>query len=376
MIKYKIKFLPLVFFVFLGCGSLPLEQKISRKWVRDTKMTEYFGDNLSLSLSPVLYKNTIISGNNIDGLVSYNKKFGHQIWNLNIPGGVSSPALLVSDYLFFTGYDGYAYSVSASDGKIFWKKNINYPSVQNLYYESGRLYIHTNNSHILSLEASSGEQVWSFVKKNQRKISVGGVGEFLSLGTLIIVGFSNGDLVALEKPTGKIRWQRKLNFNSRFRDLRTLTLFDTDKILVAGYDDHIYNMDAVSGAMKWKRKFSVVTNFSVQKEDEVCFGTADSEIKCINPNVGSENKSFKTSSITGQITKINADQILYGLSKGGVQILNLTTGNKVTYTTAAGVSNAPVWNEPNSEIYFNSNSGNVYVLKLSTVSGSSPRTSF
>lgn len=357
-------FLSFTIYFVIGCSTVSKEEKLSRMWVRSTETTDYNGEHLGLPFQPVLYKNKLISANSVDGLIAFNKKFGTKIWNLKIPGGISSPATLVSDYLFFTAYDGYAYSVSANDGKVFWKKDIKYPSVQSLFYESGRLYIHTNNSEILALEAASGEKIWSFNKKNQRKISVGGIGEFLPLGSLMIVGMSNGELVALEKANGKIRWQRKLNFNSRFRDLRTLTLFDTDKILVAGYDDHIYNVDAVSGALKWKRKFSVVTNFINLKDNEVCFGTADLEIKCINPTVGSETKNVKISSISGQITKVNDHKILYGLSKGGIEFLDFNTGKKTTYITSSGILNAPVWNEKKSEVYFNSNAGNTYVLKL------------
>ncbi len=352
---------------FTSCGSLPVEDKLVRLWVRSSEVTDYTGENLNLPFQPVLYKNKIISANSVDGLMAFDKVFGHKIWNLQIEGGLSSPGLLVSDFLFFTGYDGFAYSVSAQDGKILWKKSINYPSLQSLFYESGRVYILTNNSEVLALEASSGEQVWSFSKKNQRKISVGGIGNFLSLGSLLITGLSNGDLIALEKSNGKVRWQRRLNFNSRFRDLKTLILFDTDKLLVAGYDDHIYNIDVVSGALKWKRKFSVVTNFLNVTKDEICFGTADSEIKCVNPTIGAETKNFKIPSIAGQITKINDQTLLFGLSKGGVQILNLTNSKTINYETFAGVTNAPIWNEKKLEVYFNSNAGNVYVLKLDKV---------
>lgn len=340
------------------------DEKLVRLWVRSTEPIDFSGDHLSHPVFPILYKNKIISANNLDGLTAFNKRWGYKVWNLAISGGVSSPLLLVSDYLFFTGYDGDAYSVSAADGKVLWKKSIDYPSTQSLLYENGRIYIHTKNSEIIALEASSGEEVWTFSRKNQRKISVGSIGNFVSLGQLLISGLSTGEVVALEKVSGKVRWLRKLNFNSRFRDIKTLVLYDTDKLLVAGYDDHIYNIDVIGGAIKWKRKFSVVTNFITLNPENVCFGTADSLIKCINPSTGVENQSISIQGIAGQITKMNDDNIIYGLSNGGIEILNLKTKKKIRYVTAAGVSNSPFWNPINQEIYFNSNYGNVYVLKL------------
>jgi outer membrane protein assembly factor BamB len=260
----------------LSCVNLPKDEKLVRLWVRNTDPADYDGEHISTPVSPILFKNKIITANGIDGVVAFNKRWGTPVWNLKVDGGVSSPLLLVSNYLFFTGYDGTAYSISAIDGKILWKKTVEYPTTQTLFYENGRVYLYTKNSEIMALEASSGEEVWTYSKKNQRKISVSSIGNFLSLGQLLISGLSTGEVVALEKSNGKVRWIRKLNFNSRFRDIKTLALYDTDKLVVAGYDDHIYNLDALSGALKWKRKFSVVTNFVTMGNGDLCFGTFDS----------------------------------------------------------------------------------------------------
>ncbi len=306
----------------------------------------------------------IITANGIDGVRTFNKRWGTKNWSLKIDGGVSSPLLIVSNYLFFTGYDGYAYSVTADTGQVLWKKSVTYPSTQSLFYENGRIYLYTKNSEIISLEASSGDMVWNYIRKNQRKISVGSVGNFVSLGKLIISGLSTGEVVALEKSNGKVRWIRRVNFNTRFRDIEAVTLYDTDKLLVAGYDDNIYSLEAMSGALKWKRKFSVVTNFVHSKDKNICFGTSGNFIKCILPSTGAQTESFKIKGTAGQIEKINENNLLYGLSNGGIEILNLKTSKKIKYVTSAGVSDSPVWNPKKAEVYFNSNYGNVYVLKL------------
>lgn len=355
-----------MFFLASCSHSTTKTQHLERMWVRNTEPANYVGEHLSQPIYPIHIKSKIITANGIDGLQAFNKRWGTIIWTLDIEGGVSSPLLAVSNYVFFTGYDGYAYSVNTEDGKVFWKKEIGYPSTQSLYYENGRLYMYTKNSEVLALEASSGEEVWTYSRKNQRKISVGSIGNFVSLGPLLISGLSTGEVVALEKSNGKVRWIRKLNFNSRFRDIKTSTLYDTDKLIVAGYDDHIYNLDATSGALKWKRKFSVVTNFIPYKESDVCFGTAEKSIKCITAATGVETKSFALSSVAGQLTKMNDTSIIYGLSAGGVEILNLDTNTVVKYPMSAGVTHAPVWNPDMQEVYFNSNKGNTYVLKLKT----------
>ena len=221
------------------------------------------------------------------------------------------------------------------------------------------------NSRILCLKASSGEEVWSYKKKNRSHTSISSLGEFGSLGPLLIVGFANGSLVALEKKSGQVRWERQLNFNRRFRDIKSISIFNGDQILVASYDDHIYRINGLDGSLDWKKKIPVITNFVKTGEFRVCFGTSYQEIQCINPQSGHLSKKFKIDSNSSQISNIDSENLIFGKVQGGIEVLNISTGHRVSYPTGGRIYTAPLWNNKSQEIFFSTNYGNVYALKLS-----------
>src|SRR5690606_32285688 len=151
-------------------------------------------------------------------------------------------------YIFFSTYEGKAIALNADTGKIFWTTDIDYPTSKPFVFDNGRIYIHTQSDEVISLEASSGEREWTFKRPGAQKIQVSSTNAPLILGSLIVSGFSDGSIVALEKSSGRERWNRRLNFQNRFRDLTALTLFDQDKILVGGYDDAVYALNGVDGS--------------------------------------------------------------------------------------------------------------------------------
>lgn len=343
-----------LFFIILppsySIGALHLE----RKWVRPTIPLSYKGEYTNTINTPILYKNKIISANNVEGIQSFYRRLGVKSWSQKIKSGVSSPILKVSHFLFFSSYEGYLYSLNGDNGKIFWKKNINYPSTHPLFFDDGHLFIQTHDSRVLCLKASSGEEVWSYKRKNRSHTSIHALGTFGSLGSLLIVGFSNGSLVALEKKSGQIRWERQLNFNRRFRDVKAIYIFNGDQILAAGYDDHIYRINGLDGVLIWRKKIPVVTHFIELNEKKICFGTSDQYIQCINPQSGHPFKKHKISSNISQIAKINSETLMFGKGSsgnGGLEILNVFTDHKVFYPTGGQIYTAPVWDKKPKEFF-------------------------
>lgn len=311
---------------------------------------------------PLVFDDFVIGGNSYDGVVAYSKLFGSKKWVYEVQGGVSNPGIAVGNYVFFSTYTGEAVALNATTGKLFWSTNIIYPTTKAFVFENGRIYIHTQNDEILCLEASTGEKLWSYRKSGSQKIQIGGTNPPLILGALIISGFSDGSIVALEKNGGQERWERRLNFKTRFRDLNALLLFDKDKILVSGYDDHIYALQGFDGAILWKKEIAVTSNFALVDEKSVCAGTLEDKLFCLNPLNGEVTKTYPTASPVGQITPQDG-KLFYGLSGGGVSALDIASGQMYTYPTAAGVSARLILDKNSKTLFFSSNRGNLYSIK-------------
>ncbi len=393
-------------FTQMGCTSTYKNEDVFlRRWVRDTKSQSYTGNYNNMVFHPLVFDDLVVAGNNVDGLVAYSKVMGLKKWTYKEEGGVSNPGIAVGSYIFFSTYNGKAIALNAANGKLFWSTDINYPTFKPFVFDNGRIYIHTQNDEMISLEASSGERIWTHKHGGAQNIQVSSTNTPVLLGSLIVSGFSDGSIVALEKTSGRERWSRRLNFQSRFRDLTAITIFDKDKLLVGGYDDGVYALNGLDGSVIWKKDLAVTSNFILIEEEgpqttsvgdslsstegktgavkdensgggsspvaasasrtrsQACASSLDEKIYCLNPQNGQQIQVIRTVSPATQLAFYNK-KLFYGLSEGGLGVFDLVSRKAYRYPTFAGVSALPVADpKQDSVVYFSSNAGNVYSLR-------------
>lgn len=333
-----------------------------RRWVRNTKAQSFNGNFNQMLFHPLVFDDVVVAANNIDGLTAYSKMFGSKKWTFKTQGGVSNPGISVGAYIFFSTYGGRAIALNASTGKIFWSTDIEYPTAKAFVFENGRLYIHTQSDEVICLEASTGERVWTYKHAGGQKIQVSSANAPVLLGSLIITGFSDGSLVALEKYNGNERWSRRLNFQNRFRDLTAVTVFDKDKVLVGSYDDSVYSINGLDGTVLWKRNYAITSNFILTDDRKACASTIENEIICLDPTQGDQVNQYSTPSVATQLVYKN-NKLFYSLSGGGIEVLDFESGKNHRYYSTAGVSSAPILDPKSNVLYFSSNAGNLYSLK-------------
>lgn len=350
--------------VLTGCvtGAERSGEDFERRWVRDTKNKSFHGNHNSMVFHPLVFDDLVIGGNNVNGIVAYSKILGSKKWTFEVEGGVSNPGIAVGNYVFFSTYGGRAISLNASTGKLFWSTDIDYPTTKPFVFENGRIYIHTQSDELISLEASTGEREWTYKRPGGHKIQVSATNAPILLGSLVISGFSDGSIVALEKYSGKERWARRLNFQSRFRDLTAMMVFDKEKILVGGYDDATYALDGIDGAVLWKQDIAVTSNFMALNEKNICASTIDDVIKCIDPEKGLTVKEIPTKSVATQLN-LKDDKLFFSLSGGGIGVYSFDSNKTYYYPSYVGVSSLPVLDPKSPVVYFSSNAGNIYSIK-------------
>ena len=136
----------------LGCAGATKgpqqtkEFRFDRSWARHTFDKEYLGYKLNHIMAPILYKKLVVQGNEVDGLVAYDKKSGRQKWRINIDGGVTSDAKLHKDILYFGAGDGFFYAVDLSTGTKRWTFPIRAEGLGAPLVEDGVVYFLAGNN--------------------------------------------------------------------------------------------------------------------------------------------------------------------------------------------------------------------------------------
>lgn len=361
----------LMVFVFLitGCSLLSKINETNNKkfvvnanWVQNTLVKKNNEFRKINRMSPVIYKNSVVVGNSIDGLVSYNLADKNVNWRVNIPYGVEAGAATVKDRLFVGSNHGKMYSINLTNGDIIWTFDSKSELVSEPLLYEGVLYFVSGSQTLYALDASSGKQLWIHSRQDTTSlITIRGGSKPSISDDVIYVGFSDGALVALNSKTGTAQWEISLNRNTKFKDIDASPVIDGDYIYVNSYDDKVYCLSKDKGEIIWSAPFGGASTPLIS-DDKVFVTSSKGEIVALTKKEGILTWSRKTNDgIFSELSLYN-DLIVTGETQGKLLFFNKTTGETVgSFEPGRGVFSRPSIFE--NSIYFISGEGNIYGLK-------------
>jgi len=146
----------------------------------------------------------------------------HWVFHSTSPGILEATPVVVNGVMYLTASND-AYALNANNGEVLW--HYSRPISAGLIDDASghisrgvalwgdRLYMETDNAHLLCLDARSGRLLWDVAYATWNK-NYGATSAPLAIRGKILVGTSGGDdgvrgfVVAFDAVTGKILWRR------------------------------------------------------------------------------------------------------------------------------------------------------------------------
>lgn len=195
---------------------------------------------------------------------------GKRLWAVDTrPEGESSDALtgglaLAGDRVYVTS--GYA-SVAAYDvvtGKELWRQRISAPSRAAPTVSQDRVYVVTIENRLLTLDANNGTVLWDHSGLSEGAGLLGAASPATD-GTLLVVGYSSGEVYGLRADNGQLVWQdslaavRRLGAMAGLSDIHALPVIADGQVFVISHSGRMLALDARSGLRLWQRKIGGTT---------------------------------------------------------------------------------------------------------------------
>jgi outer membrane protein assembly factor BamB len=353
--------------VLCGCTSLqskPNTLVVEKKWARSTLEQEYLGGRRVHRFSPILTEKSIIAANSIDGVVAYDRDHAGQRWRLAIKDGVEAGAFLADDILYFGAGDGQLYAVQTDSGQVLWTYPLKAEGIARPMVKAGILYVLGGNNVAHALNARTGKLLWLYNRREAGNLSVRGGSQPTVAGDLVLIGFSDGSLVALNKTSGALIWEVNLNRNKRFRDVDATPVLDGDTAYVSSYDGALYAIDVADGKIRWSLEDGGYDEVLLQG-NTLFYSSSTGKTMAIDKGSGKVIWSKDNRTGIGTAPVVYKGVLLVGEMDGALRFMDARNGDLLNeFSPGRGVTSKVAVDPKTNEVYFMSTDANLFALHV------------
>ena len=353
--------------LLIGCSSLrstPKRLVVERAWARSTLKSEYLGGRRQHRFAPILTENLILAANSIDGLVAYERSSGQMRWRMDIADGIEGGATLSEGKLYFGAGDGLFYAVNPLNGNILWTYPLKAEGLSRPTIKNGVVYVLGGNNVAHALDAKTGKLLWLYNRREASNLSVRGGSQPALSGDLVLIGFSDGALVALKKSSGSVMWETNLSRNKRFRDVDASPVVDGETAFVSSYDGALYAVTVADGKILWTVEDGGYDEVLLSK-DKLFYSSTSGKIMAVDKVSGKTLWSRTNPDGISTAPSLIKNVLVVGEMDGALRFLDANSGQELsTFDPGRGVTSKTTYDADQNRVFFMSADANLYALAV------------
>ncbi|MFW6162982.1 MAG: PQQ-binding-like beta-propeller repeat protein [Planctomycetota bacterium] len=281
-----------------------------------------------------------------------------RVWEVDFIGSGFSAVAVVGGRIYTTGHVDRRLILFAMDmdGRLQWKKDIapayraSHPGSRSTpMIHDGKLYLVGGNGQVFCGDAATGRELWTrHMKEFGGKRPDWGYAESVLIHkdmAIVKPGGRKGCIVALQKDTGKLRWQSPFAAGAEYSSC-VHTAFEGKDLVLTGTRSGIVCVDAHDGSLYWSNPWCAGNTANCPDpvvSDDLVFwangygkGGICLEMRAAGDRVQAD-KVYTTRNMNCHHGGYIIHQgYVYGNNGGGWACLELATGRRQWYERAVG----------------------------------------
>ncbi len=165
--------------------------------------------------------------------------------------------------LFATTGFGEVIAMDADSGKEIWRRKVTGPIRAAPTISGGRLFAITITNELYALDTGDGRVLWTYAGITETAGLLGGASPAVD-GSVVVVPFSSGEVVALRVENGRLVWSDSLRAVDRLDPISSLAhirgrpVIDRGRVFVTSNSGRTIAIDMRTGSRVWERRIGAV----------------------------------------------------------------------------------------------------------------------
>lgn len=326
--------------------ALPSKVKVAKNWTVPTGGSHQpSGYN---KRKPVVSDNTVYTADNKGLVQAVNATDAKVQWSNALLQGVASGPVVADGLIALGMTDSSLVVLDQKTGKKRWEVGISGEVLANPVITKNKVIVKTIDGNVFAFDSQKGEKLW-VVNHGAPELVLKASSSPVVMGNLLLVGFSDGKLDAIDINTGALAWQRSIAYASGASDVERLVDIDADPIVdgqvayIASYQGYLGAISLHDGQFVWQKPASVYKNMTLGS-DSLYLTDSDDVLWSITKTTGKVNwkqDSLKARGLTEPVLMNN--HLIVGDNTGYLHIISLETGELLARSQLSGaIDSAPV----------------------------------
>ena len=246
------------------------------------------------------------------------------VWKLKTGGRVISSPAVVGGAVYVGSSDNNLYALDRATGAVRWRFATRGPVHSSPAVANGLVYVGSVDGKFYAVDTASGQEKWSFATRGERRFTAPGI---------------HGAIPRTER------------MPDPFDVFLSSPVVTGASVIFGSGDQHVYALDAFTGALKWSFATGDVVHASPAVENGVVYvGSWDRNLYAIDVGTGRERWRYTTgndTTIYNQIgiassAAVSEGRVFVGGRDGHFHVVDATTGkllwkhdNKMGWTIAS-----------------------------------------
>jgi outer membrane protein assembly factor BamB len=321
--------------------------RVQRIW--DASVDDKKAVELRLGLGIAIDNDRVYAAGHKGDVVAFDLNKGRVQWRTRIKAPLSGGTSAAGDLVMIGSSDGRLFALNSADGKIRWQVRINGEVLAPPAISERLIALRTGDGKLRGLSPADGHELWS-TQQQVPRLSLRGTARPVIAGGMVLCGFDNGKVVAVNSSDGSVQWEATVTPPhgrtelERLSDIDSAVLVAGQNVYAVGFQGRVAMLALDTGQVWWAHDLSSYRGMSM--DDEALYiSTAEGEVVALRARTGAEIWRQSVLLHRGLSTPANVeDALVVGDFQGYLHWLDKSSGALAARVSTGKVriSNVPV----------------------------------